>query len=118
MPGTANTAMGEYWNSVAGPRWVARAGLQEARNVEVAGLLEREAAPRPGERVLDIGFGTGATTIPFARAVLPGGDVTGVDISEPMLEQAKKNVADAGLANVSLVLADAQVHRFPADSFD
>ena len=114
----ANTAMGQYWNEVAGPRWVARAGLQEARNVEVAALLQNEAAPQPGERVLDVGFGTGATTVPFAAAVSPGGHVTGVDISRPMLAQARKNVAAAGLSNVSLVLADAQVHRFAADSFD
>jgi SAM-dependent methyltransferase len=118
MPDTANTAMRRHWNEVAGPRWVARAGLQEARNVEVAALLQREAAPRPGEQVLDVGFGTGATTVPFAAAVMPDGRVTGVDISEPMLEQARKNVAAAGLTNVSLVLADAQVHRFAPDSYD
>jgi SAM-dependent methyltransferase len=118
MPDTANTAMGEYWNQVAGPRWVGRAGLQEARNIEVAFLLQAEARPQPGERVLDIGCGTGATAIPFAAAVAPGGTVTGVDISEPMLGQARQNVATAGAGNVSLVLADAQVHRFTPDSFD
>jgi SAM-dependent methyltransferase len=118
MPDTANTAMQRHWNEVAGPRWVARAGLQEARNVEVAALLRKEAAPRPGERVLDVGFGTGATTLPFAAAVAPGGHVTGVDISEPMLEQARKNLAAQHVANVTLVLADAQVHRFAPDSFD
>ncbi|HEV2187183.1 MAG TPA: class I SAM-dependent methyltransferase [Stellaceae bacterium] len=118
MPDTANTAMQRHWNEVAGPRWVARAGLQEARNVEVAALLQHEAAPQPGERVLDIGCGTGATAIPFAQAVGPRGHVTGVDISEPMLEQCRKNVAAAGATNLSFVLADAQVHRFPADSFE
>jgi SAM-dependent methyltransferase len=118
MPEAANTAMGEYWNQVAGPRWVARAGLQEARNIEVAALLQDAAAPQPGERVLDIGCGTGATAIPFAGAVAPGGRVTGIDISEPMLAQARKNVGAAGAANIALVQADAQVHRFPADSFD
>jgi SAM-dependent methyltransferase len=123
MPDTANTAMGDYWNQVAGPRWVARAGLQEARNVEVAHLLQREAAPQPGERVLDIGCGTGATAIPFAAAVAPSGhtpagQVTGVDISGPMLEQARRNIAQAGAQNITLVQADAQVHRFPPDSFD
>jgi SAM-dependent methyltransferase len=121
-PATANTAMGQYWNEVAGPRWVARAGLQEARNIEVAALLQREAAPQPGERVLDVGCGTGATALPFAAAVAPGGHVTGIDISEPMLEQARKNLAAQGIpapgANVSLVQADAQVHRFAPDSYD
>jgi SAM-dependent methyltransferase len=115
---TANTAMGRYWNEVAGPRWVGRAGLQEARNIEVAHLLLQAAAPLPGERVLDIGCGTGATAIPFAASVAPGGHVTGVDISEPMLAQARQNIAASGADNVTLVLADAQVHRFPPDSFD
>jgi SAM-dependent methyltransferase len=118
MAQTANTAMGNYWNQVAGPRWVGRAGLQEARNVEVAHLLQQEAAPQPGERVLDIGCGTGATAIPFAATVGPTGHVTGVDISEPMLGQCRENIAKAGAQNITLVLADAQVHRFPADSFD
>jgi SAM-dependent methyltransferase len=118
MPDIANTAMGEYWNQVAGPRWVERAGLQEARNIEVAHLLQREAAPKPDERVLDIGCGTGATAIPFAAAVAPNGRVTGVDISVPMLDQARRNIAQAGATNITLVEADAQVHRFPADSFD
>jgi len=118
MPGQANTAMGQYWNEVAGPRWVARAGLQEARNIEVAGLLQKEAVPQPDERVLDIGCGTGATALPFAAAVAPRGSVTGIDISEPMLEQCRKNLAAAGIANVSLLRADAQVHSFPPDSYD
>jgi len=117
-PAIANTAMGDYWNRVAGPRWVGRAGLQEARNIEVAHLLQQAAAPQPGERVLDVGCGTGATAIPFAAAVAPGGHVTGIDISEPMLAQARQNIAKAGAGNVTLVQADAQVHRFPPDSFD
>jgi SAM-dependent methyltransferase len=71
-----------------------------------------------GERVLDVGCGTGATAIPFAAAVAPGGQVTGVDISEPMLAQARQNIEAADAGNIELVLADAQVHRFPADSFD
>jgi SAM-dependent methyltransferase len=118
MPENTNTAMGQYWNEVAGPRWVARAGLQEARNIEVAALLQVEAAPQPGQRVLDVGCGTGATALPFAAAVAPDGQVTGVDISEPMLAQARKNLAAQGIANVSFIQADAQVHRFPPESYD
>jgi SAM-dependent methyltransferase len=114
----ANTAMQQYWNEVAGPRWVARAGIQEARNLEVAQILQREAAPQPGERVLDIGCGTGATTIPFAAAVAPGGTVTGADIAEPMLAQCRQNIAKSGAANIELLLADAQTHAFAPGSYD
>ena len=115
---TANTEMGRYWNEVAGPRWVGRQAAQEARNVEMLQLLLAAAQARPGELVLDIGCGTGVTTEPYAVAVGPQGHVTGVDISRPMLDAATKRMAERGLANVTLMLADAQVHKFAPASFD
>jgi SAM-dependent methyltransferase len=114
----ANAEMGRYWNEVAGPRWVGRQAMQEARNAEMLAMLLHAASPMPGERVLDIGFGTGVTTVPFAEAVGPAGRVTGVDISRPMLEAAQRRLAEHGLRNVELLLADAQVYPFPPASFD
>jgi SAM-dependent methyltransferase len=116
--GAANAAMGRYWNEVAGPRWVGRQAVQEARNVEMLEILLAAAAPQPGERVLDIGCGTGVTTLPYARAVGPSGHVTGVDISRPMLQAAERRLAEEGVGNVALLLADAQVHPFPPAAFD
>ena len=113
-----NEAMQRYWNEVAGPRWVGRQEAQEARNVEMLEQLLAAAAPAPGERVLDIGCGTGVTTAPYARAVGPSGHVTGVDISRPMLEAARRRVDEHGLTNIELILADAQVHAFEPDAFD
>jgi SAM-dependent methyltransferase len=115
---TANAEMRRYWNEIAGPRWVGRLGVQEARNVEVTALLLEAAQLAPGERVLDVGCGPGATTLPYAAAVGPQGHVTGIDISEPMLAVARQRVAEQGLTNVTLVLADAQVHGFAPASFD
>jgi SAM-dependent methyltransferase len=114
----ANAAMQRYWNEVAGPRWVGRQAAQEARNVEMLEQLLAAAAPQPGERVLDIGVGTGVTTLPYARAVGPSGHVTGADIARPMLDAARRGVEEAGLKNVELVLADAQEHAFAPDSYD
>ena len=115
---TGNAAMRRYWNEVAGPRWVGRQAVQEARNLEMAEQLLAAAAAKPGERVLDIGCGTGVTTLPYARAVGPCGHVTGVDISRPMLAAAERRLAESGLSNVTLLLADAQVHPFPPAAFD
>jgi len=114
----ANAAMRRYWNEIAGPRWVQRQAMQEARNAEMLSLLLEAAAPAPGEHVLDIGFGTGVTTVPFAEAVGSAGHVTGVDIARPMLEAAQRRIAEHGLSNVELLLADAQVHQFPPASID
>lgn len=113
-----NTAMARYWNEVAGPRWVQRQAIQEARNVEMLKQLLAAARPVLGERVLDIGCGTGVTTEPYAKAVAPSGHVTAADISKPMLDAARQRIDAAGLGNVTLLLADAQTHAFPEASFD
>ena len=118
MSEAGNVEMRRYWNQVAGPRWVERADLQEARNIEVAKLLLREARPQPGERVLDVGCGPGATSFPFAAAVGPTGSVTGADISDPMLGLLRQRVAERGVGNITPLSADAQVYRFDPASFD
>jgi SAM-dependent methyltransferase len=114
----ANAAMQRYWNEIAGPRWVGRQAAQDARNVEMLEQLLAAAAARPGERVLDIGVGTGVTTVPYAQAVGPSGHVTGADIARPMLDAARRRVDRHGLKNIELILADAQVHQFAPDSYD
>ena len=70
-----------------------------------------------GDRVLDIGCGTGLTTREAARAAAPGG-VVGVDVSERMLERARQISAAEGFTNVRYELGDAQVHRFDSAGFD
>jgi len=81
MSSAANAAQHEYWNAVAGPRWVGFAGFVERRVQAVNDLLLGRSAVAAGERVLEIGCGTGAATIPFAEAVGAQGRVVGVDIS-------------------------------------
>jgi SAM-dependent methyltransferase len=114
----ANAEMRRYWNQVAGPRWVGLGGLVERRNGEVNPLLLRYLRPAPGEQVLEIGCGTGATTVPVAAAVGEAGAVVAADISEPMLAAARRALAEAGLGNVTLLFADAQTHPFPPSRFD
>jgi len=71
----------------------------------------------PADRVLDIGCGAGQTTRDAARAA-SSGSVLGVDISEAMLERARRLTREAGLQNITYELGDAQVHRFQPASFD
>jgi SAM-dependent methyltransferase len=114
----ANTAQHEYWNTVAGPRWVGLDGFVERRVRAVNDLLLARSGVAAGESVLEIGCGTGAATVPFAEAVGERGRVVGADISEPMLAGARKRVADSGVRNISLLQVDAQVHHFEPGRFD
>jgi SAM-dependent methyltransferase len=79
--------------------------------------LRAAARIRPGERVLDIGCGTGETTREAAAAASPG-HVLGVDVSAPMLERARRLTAAARLDNATYEQGDAQVHPFAAARFD
>ena len=74
------------------------------------------AAPRAGERVLDVGCGCGASTLEFARAVGPAGQVTALDISAPMLAEGRARAEAAGIANVDWQQVDAATAAL--DGFD
>jgi SAM-dependent methyltransferase len=106
------------WNDVSGNTWAALSDLLD-RQIGGAGDQAMEAlALRPGERVLDVGCGCGQTTVALARRVGPQGEVLGLDISRPMLEVARRRVAAAGLSQVQLVEADAQIHPLPEGAFN
>ncbi len=68
--------------------------------------------PRPGDRALDIGCGFGDTTQRIAALVDPDGEAVGVDVSEPFIEEARRDLADTGLENVNFMAADVQVTEF------
>lgn len=71
----------------------------------------------PRDHVLDIGCGAGQSTREVARIAVRG-SVVGVDVSEEMLDVARRRSAADGLRNVVFERADAQVQAFPAAHFD
>lgn len=114
----ANAAQRRYWNTVAGPRWVAAPGFRERRNQESLALLLGRLGLTGGESVLEIGCGTGALTLPLAAAVGEHGRVVAVDISEPMLGAARQKIDERALHNVTLHSGDAQVFALEPAAFD
>jgi len=96
-----------FWNGVGGETWVVRQAHTDITLQPVSDALLAHAAPRTGESVLDVGCGCGASTLDFARAVGPTGTVEGLDISGPMLAEAKDRASAAGISNVEWRQEDA-----------
>jgi SAM-dependent methyltransferase len=98
-----------YWTSI----WPQREALTDS---VTADLLARLAA-KPGERVLDIGSGGGKTALAVGRQVGPTGRVTGIDISEALVELATRRATEAQSPQVQFVEADAQEASLPGAPF-
>ncbi len=111
----------DYYREYTRTTWneSATAYVDWMRNLEPfrADLIERLAA-RPGEKVLDLGTGPGEPAMSVARQVAPGGHVTGVDLSERMVEIARTVAKARGLTNVDFQAMDCADLSFPDGSFD
>jgi phosphatidylethanolamine/phosphatidyl-N-methylethanolamine N-methyltransferase len=92
-----------FYDQLCGP--MLQAGRREAL---------RELPLRPGDKILEIGIGTGLT----APLYPPDCKVTGIDVSAPMLREAVKHVDSAACRNIQLLQMDAASLTFPDESFD
>lgn len=111
------------WNGPSGQTWVEiQATLDrlfqpfEALLADTASAAAAASVTGPC-RVLDVGCGTGATTLAVARALGAGGHCSGVDISQPMIATARSRAERQGVP-AGFVCADAQTHPFAPGSVD
>lgn len=100
----------EYWNGPAGQTWARMQERMDRTLTPVTAALLSLAAPQPGEDVLDIGCGSGETTLALAGAVGDDGSALGLDISEPLLERAR--------ARAEELLSEAEFRNADAAGFD
>lgn len=87
---------------------------QQWRTVDNSAAYLR-AELRPGLRVLDVGCGPGTITADLARLVAPS-QVTGLDVAEDILDQAREHAA--GVGTIEFRLGDVNALEFPDGSFD
>src|SRR5581483_2433783 len=92
-----------FW-SAAAPGWIRHADRQDAIGRPMGAAALDWLAPRPGERVVDVGCGCGGTTAELAAAVGEEGVAVGVDLNEALIATAGRRFAAP-----RFVVADVEV---------
>lgn len=114
----ANAAQSTHWNVRAGAIWVEQQLLLDRLLLPFEQRLTDIVGASGARDVLDIGCGAGATTTAVGWRLAGRGQCTGLDISAPLIEAARRRAEADGLSNVSFILADAQQHPFEPERFD
>lgn len=105
------------WNGRGGRAWVDAQESLDQLFAPFENLLVDEARAASAHRVLDVGCGTGATTLAIAQVLGAAGHCVGADISEPMIAAARAR-AERACAPASFICGDVQRHAFEPASFD
>lgn len=113
-----SASQAELWSGPVGRSWVENAVAYD-RILEPLGMAALDRLELgPQQRVLDVGCGTGSTTLEIGRRVRPGGSVVGVDVSRPMIDFARSRLTDSPDAqNVEFTVLDAENDDLPG-TFD
>lgn len=112
-----DTLKAEDWAGAMGERWLASLDRFEGQIAPIGAALLARADYQPGERVLDLGCGGGATTRAIAEIVGPQGAALGLDIA-PMLVAVAEERAAAAESAARFVCADAATARLAEPPFD
>ena len=111
MADIVNVEMAKAWDGAEGAYWADNAASYERTTRRFWGRLREQVPIAEDERAIDIGCGNGAKTCDLAR-VAPFGSALGIDLSRPMLENARRRAAANGVTNVQFVHGDAQAYPF------
>ena len=105
------------WNTTAGWAWVDAQSLLDQMMKGLEDHLVDSVVAGPGRRVLDVGCGTGGTTLAVARRLGSEGRCVGADVSEPMIAAARAR-AERDCIPARFILADVENHPFEPASVD
>jgi ubiquinone/menaquinone biosynthesis C-methylase UbiE len=106
------------WRKAWAKQYIAMLERSERDSFQKPKEVMAALALRPGERVADIGAGSGYFTIPVARAVGPGGVVWAIDIRQEMLDYIANRLDAEKLTNVRLVLVQPDDPQLPPGGVD
>ncbi|SVD10676.1 uncharacterized protein METZ01_LOCUS363530, partial [marine metagenome] len=111
-----NVDQKKFWNDIKGKLWVDMQPRIDEMMLPFGEKAISALQPQPGEKILEIGCGTGTVTLALADRVTPSGQVFAADISKPMLHMAISRAK--ARESITFVEADAQVFSFPKGVFD
>jgi ubiquinone/menaquinone biosynthesis C-methylase UbiE len=111
------TQLHHMWAGVA-PSWEEHADYVDARGAVVTDEMLDRAAPRPGERVLELACGPGGLGLAVAERVAPGGEVVLSDVVAEMTAIASARAVAIGLENVTTIELDLERIDQPDGSYD
>ena len=98
----------DFWSGKGGDIWVERQNVMDIMLSPLGEAALNKLNFNEEENVLDIGCGCGHTTLNIAKRIEPLGNVTGLDISEPMLERAKESAVEMSITNTTFKCVDVQ----------
>ena len=98
----------DFWSGKGGDIWVERQNAMDTMLSPLGEAALNKLNFNEEENVLDIGCGCGHTTLNIAKRIGPSGNVTGLDISEPMLKRAKESADEMSITNTFFKCVDVQ----------
>ena len=98
----------DFWSGKGGDIWVERQNAMDTMLSPLGEAALNKLNFNEKENVLDIGCGCGHTTLNIAKRIGPSGNVTGLDISEPMLKRAKESAVEMSITNTLFKCVDVQ----------
>ena len=112
-----NQVGADHWRDRSAS-WTATAATGLSSDDTFNRMIIENAGIRPGERVLDLGSGTGDPAITIGLSLGDAGSVTACDLTPAMLAKARERAANVGLERIDFVAADMSALPFADDSFD
>jgi SAM-dependent methyltransferase len=114
----ANIDQAVLWNGSSGEAWAELQSVLDEMWAPFERVLIEHGVRAGTDRVLDIGCGSGATTLAAAKRLHGGGSCLGVDLSSQLIETARRRAMEEKVDNAVFARGDAQTHVFEPESFD
>ena len=113
-----NKTQKKFWSGSGGEMWVKDQAVFDRRLQSLGNAALQKIEFKTGMDIVDIGCGSGTTTLDILAVVGEKGSVTGVDISQPLLQLAAKRVEISGLTSATFLNQDVQTKTLDTSSFD